>query len=146
MIFAEADVLNFMKAAGQTDKPDKHLYEKLVDEEYRELLQAQWTKNEVETFDAILDSIWVLMGLAISMNLPVDAGWAEVTRSNYAKIDPATGTVLKNEDGKVMKPKGWTPPDLKTIITKHRKKYPNGYPTESQPGLPALSTLAGYTA
>lgn len=146
MIFAEADVFAFMKAAGQLDKPDPILYEKLIDEEYRELLHAQWTDNEVETFDAILDSIWVLIGLAISMNLPIAEGWEEVTRSNLAKIDPETGTVIKNSFGKVMKPKGWTLPDLQTAINKHRKNFPNGYPTGPQPGLPAISTLAGYTA
>jgi hypothetical protein len=37
-------------------------------------------------------------------------------RTNFAKIDPATGKVRKREDGKVLKPVGWTPPNLKPYI------------------------------
>jgi predicted HAD superfamily Cof-like phosphohydrolase len=33
-------------------------------------------------------------------------------QTNFAKIDPATGKVRKREDGKVLKPEGWQPPNL----------------------------------
>jgi tripartite-type tricarboxylate transporter receptor subunit TctC len=33
-------------------------------------------------------------------------------------IDPATGKVQRREDGKVLKPEGWTPPDLKPFVRK----------------------------
>jgi predicted HAD superfamily Cof-like phosphohydrolase len=46
----------------------------------------------------------------------VDAAWAEVARSNLAKIDPATGKVIKRPDGKVLKPEGWTPPALDKFV------------------------------
>ena len=29
-----------------------------------------------------------------------------------------TGKVIKREDGKVLKPEGWTPPDIKSILRK----------------------------
>jgi hypothetical protein len=38
--------------------------------------------------------------------------WKEVMRTNFAKIDHETGKVRKREDGKVLKPVGWTPPNL----------------------------------
>lgn len=40
----------------------------------------------------------------------------EVARSNISKIDPVTGTVIKREDGKVLKPANWTPPDLSRFV------------------------------
>jgi predicted HAD superfamily Cof-like phosphohydrolase len=46
----------------------------------------------------------------------VDEAWAEVARSNLAKIDPTTGKVTKRADGKVLKPEGWTPPNLTPFI------------------------------
>jgi predicted HAD superfamily Cof-like phosphohydrolase len=46
----------------------------------------------------------------------VDAAWNEVVRSNLAKIDSTTGKVRKREDGKVLKPEGWKPPDLTSYI------------------------------
>jgi hypothetical protein len=39
-------------------------------------------------------------------------------RTNFAKIDKETGKVRKREDGKVLKPLGWTPPELAPFITK----------------------------
>jgi predicted HAD superfamily Cof-like phosphohydrolase len=46
----------------------------------------------------------------------VSGAWNEVARSNLAKIDTQTGKVKKREDGKVLKPEGWTPPDLKQFV------------------------------
>jgi hypothetical protein len=36
-----------------------------------------------------------------------------------AKIDPLTGTVLRRADGKILKPAGWTAPDLDSVIHEH---------------------------
>jgi predicted HAD superfamily Cof-like phosphohydrolase len=46
----------------------------------------------------------------------MDDGWKEVIRSNMAKVDPETGFVKKRADGKILKPEGWTPPDLASLI------------------------------
>ena len=46
----------------------------------------------------------------------VKGAWDEVTRSNHMKIDPETGKVKKRSDGKVLKPDGWTPPNLKPFV------------------------------
>jgi predicted HAD superfamily Cof-like phosphohydrolase len=45
-----------------------------------------------------------------------EGAWKEVMDTNFAKIDPDTGKVRKREDGKVLKPDGWRPPDLKAFI------------------------------
>ena len=50
------------------------------------------------------------------MNWDFDGAWREVARSNLAKIDPTTGVCIKREDGKILKPEGWTPPDLKPFV------------------------------
>jgi predicted HAD superfamily Cof-like phosphohydrolase len=44
-----------------------------------------------------------------------EGAWKEVMRSNFAKIGE-DGKVRKREDGKVLKPTGWTPPDLKPFV------------------------------
>jgi hypothetical protein len=36
--------------------------------------------------------------------------------SNFAKIDRETGKVRKREDGKVLKPLGWTAPNLEPYV------------------------------
>jgi len=110
----------FMLACGQTVHEGNHeqamMYRELIDEEFTEMLQAEADGNEIEEFDAVLDQIVVLMGYGFSRGWPMNEGWAEVIRSNMAKIDPSTGAVRRREDGKILKPEGWTPPNLADLI------------------------------
>jgi len=54
--------------------------------------------------------------------LPVDWGWDEVTITNLKKIDAELGTVLRDENGKIMKPPGWRAPDMLRIIQQYDVK------------------------
>jgi predicted HAD superfamily Cof-like phosphohydrolase len=120
------DVATFLEAVGQTvnenvdanwEKNDQaQLYMKLVVEEFEETAHAWNEGDSVELADGCADLIWVLQGLMLSVGIPMQEVWDEVARSNLAKIDPETGVVLKREDGKILKPAGWTAPDIKTII------------------------------
>ena len=66
----------------------------------------------VEQLDALEDLIVVIVGAMNSAGFNGEGAWNEVMRTNFAKIDPETGKVRKREDGKVLKPQGWTPPEL----------------------------------
>jgi predicted HAD superfamily Cof-like phosphohydrolase len=110
----------FMRACGQTTGGYNHeqamMYSELIEEERKEMMDARLANDEVEEFDAVLDTIVVLIGYGLSRGWPMNDGWAEVMRSNMAKIDPRTGAVRRREDGKILKPEGWTPPDLASLI------------------------------
>jgi predicted HAD superfamily Cof-like phosphohydrolase len=108
------DVYGFMEAFDQIQNKEQlqDLYLKLIQEEYRELFEAVETKNEVEEFDACIDLIWVILGHMIVKGWNVPGGWNEVTRSNMSKLDPTTGKAIHREDGKVIKPPTWSPPNL----------------------------------
>ncbi len=114
------DVQVFMHAAGQTiakNTPEQaNLYRKLIDEEYGEFCEAMKNKDDVETIDACFDMIWVIVGYMQSRGWDCDKIWDEGALSNLKKIDRATGKVLKREDGKVMKPEGWKPPDFTKFV------------------------------
>lgn len=56
-----------------------------------------------------------LLGLANSLNIPIEAVYDEVARSNMSKIS-ANGKVIKNEFGKVQKPESFSPPDIERIL------------------------------
>jgi predicted HAD superfamily Cof-like phosphohydrolase len=71
--------------------------------------------------DAIADSIYVLIGTALEFGIPLPKIWDAVQAANMAKVDPTTGKVRKREDGKVLKPEGWTPPDIEGIIKEAMK-------------------------
>ena len=47
-----------------------------------------------------------------------EGAWKEVMRSNFSKIDKETGMVRKREDGKVLKPITYSPPNLVPFVTK----------------------------
>jgi predicted HAD superfamily Cof-like phosphohydrolase len=114
------DQEKFMRASDQTvgefNKEQYKLYLDLMEEEWRELKVALLMEDRVEQLDALLDFIVVTIGAIHSMGADGEGGWKEVIGTNLAKIDKETGKVRKREDGKVLKPIGWTPPDLKPFV------------------------------
>jgi predicted HAD superfamily Cof-like phosphohydrolase len=127
------DQAKFMKACeqtvGESNEDQFKLYLKLIKEEYNELLEAQGLNqnldrigylpvDKVETLDALIDIMVVTVGALQSLGVDAEGAWKEVMSTNFAKIDSLTGRVRKREDGKVMKPIGWQPPELAKYINK----------------------------
>ena len=116
------DQETFMRACGQSsvgfNQNQLIMYLKLINEETQELTEALEANDQVEMLDALTDMIVVIIGAMHSAGFDAEGAWNEVMRTNFAKIDPATGMVRKREDGKVLKPEGWTPPDLKPFLKK----------------------------
>jgi len=85
---------------------------KLLTEEVQEYAEAARTGDLVEVLDALADIGYILAGTIINHGMQhiFDEAFDEVHRSNMAKL--VDGKVLRREDGKVMKPEGWTPPQL----------------------------------
>jgi len=114
------DQEKFMKACDQTvgelNQAQYKLYLDLMEEEWRELKSALLMENRVEQLDALLDFIVVTIGAVHSGGFDGEGAWKEVMSTNLAKVDRETGKVRKREDGKVLKPVGWTPPDLKPYV------------------------------
>ena len=119
MVDTYQDVKVFMEAADQNETGfgnQSDLYIRLIIEEYNELLKAYNQRDMIEIADACRDLIWVIEGLEHTLEIPHQEVWDEVARSNLQKIDSVTGKVIKRSDGKVLKPEGWTPPDIKSIF------------------------------
>ena len=80
---------------------------------------VRWGKgvkvDHVGVADALADLIYVCIGAANELGIDLNAVWKEVHRSNMAKIGP-NGEVKRREDGKVIKPDGWTPPNIKKVL------------------------------
>jgi predicted HAD superfamily Cof-like phosphohydrolase len=119
------DQEKFMRACDQTvegfNTDQFDLYMKLIEEECRELGDAVGQRDKVETLDALIDILVVTIGAVHSMGADAESAWKEVMRTNFAKIDRDTGKVRKREDGKVLKPVGWTAPDLKPFLNNDNK-------------------------
>ena len=116
------DQEKFMRACDQTvgefNEAQYKLYLDLMEEEWKELKAALVMGNRIEQLDALLDFIVVTTGAIHSAGFDGEGGWKEVMKTNFAKVDRETGKVRKREDGKVLKPVGWTAPDLKPFVEK----------------------------
>ena len=114
------DQMIFMQAADQTVKDfnqqQYNMYLDLIREETEELFTAVGNNNRVEQLDALIDIMVVTIGALHSLGVDAEGAWREVLRSNLDKIDKDTGKVRKREDGKVLKPEGWQPPDLGKFV------------------------------
>jgi predicted HAD superfamily Cof-like phosphohydrolase len=117
------DVTVFMTAAGQSIPPfnanrsdQSDLYMKLIQEEYTELMDAEAVSDDAEICDACFDLMWVVVGYMKSRGWDCENIWDEGAKSNLSKIDSATGKVKKREDGKILKPEGWKPPDFAKFV------------------------------
>jgi predicted HAD superfamily Cof-like phosphohydrolase len=123
------DVRDFHQAFGQRigEKPElpdieeRKLRIKLLDEEVFEYTDAEYADDLVEIADALADIIYIACGTAVSYGIPLDDVFDEVHRSNMAKL--VDGKVIRRADGKIQKPEGWQPPDIKSILDKAHTKY-----------------------
>lgn len=79
-----------------------------------ELMPALEEGDLVEIADGIADGIYVLIYTAHAYGIPIEKVFDEVQRTNMAKFP--NGKVIRRDDSKIMKPPGWSPPDIKRII------------------------------
>ena len=116
------DQEKFMRACDQSvticNEEQYKLYRDLISEETAELNAAVAQGDRVEELDALIDILVVTIGAIHSLGADGEGAWKEVMRTNFAKIDRETGKVRKREDGKVLKPVGWTAPDLQPFLKK----------------------------
>lgn len=116
------DQAKFMKACSQSvdtfNESQYNLYVKLIEEESKELAEAIDANDRVEQLDALIDILVVTIGAIHSAGFNAEGAWKEVMRSNLSKIDKKTGMVRKREDGKVLKPLTYSPPNLEPFVEK----------------------------
>jgi len=91
--------------------------EDLLTEELIEIDEAVFRSKSLTAFvDGILDAIYILLGTLHVAGVSYDevAGcWEEIQRSNMSKV---VGKIRRREDGKILKPENWKPPQLEEIL------------------------------
>ena len=120
-VFTDVEV--FLQACGQqhanypTGQNDlSRLYQNLIIEEYNEFRDALAAGNDAEQLDACFDMMWVIIGYMKSRGWDCERAWDEGAQSNLSKIDKETGKVIRREDGKILKPEGWQPPNFEKFV------------------------------
>jgi len=114
----QIDVRKFMDAADQPSDQgwgeQAALYMDLITEEYEETLEAYNKGDLVEVADGLADMVWVIMGMANTLGIPFEDVWREVKSSNMSKC--VDGKLIKRDDGKVMKPDTYFPPNIANAL------------------------------
>lgn len=121
-------VRSFQKASGQVvnKKPtdlevkEVQLRYDLMREENIEYQDAGLSKNKVEILDACADQLYILLGTINAHGLQdlIGPAFELVHKNNMTKVGP-DGKVLRNPDGKILKPQGFVPVDLTTLFKQH---------------------------
>jgi predicted HAD superfamily Cof-like phosphohydrolase len=114
----QKDVLDFhiKYEVGYYDTPTfphekvKKLRITLVKEETNELVEAIEKDDMILIADALGDSLYVIYGTAIAYGIDLESVFKEIHRSNMTK----EGTL--RDDGKILKGKSWSPPDILTVL------------------------------
>lgn len=88
----------------------------------KELEQLPEEEVLTEQADALVDIEYYLLNSACKRGFNTDKPFDEIHDSNMRKKDPTTGTFLRRlEDGKILKPINWIPPNVKSVVEKMLK-------------------------
>lgn len=113
------DVLEFhrklapSRICNNPSLPTNPVCRTLIEEEDAEMFAALDRGDLPEFVDGILDSIYVRLGMLVHCGVNPDPIWAAIQSSNMAKEGGDT-----RADGKVLKPPGWTAPDVAGLLRK----------------------------
>lgn len=94
-----------------------NLRHKLIQEEVDELKEAIDSNDIVEIADALGDILYHLYAFGVMTGISLNEVFDEIHKSNMTKITP-DGQVLLREDGKIIKPCSYIPPDINSILMK----------------------------
>jgi predicted HAD superfamily Cof-like phosphohydrolase len=88
----------------------------LMKEENKEYLQACYDHDKVEILDALVDQMYVLLGTINQHGMAdiFDEAFNRVHENNMTKFP--NGQVLRDADGKIIKPDGFKPVDLSDLV------------------------------
>ena len=91
----------------------------LMKEENEEYLEANKNNDLVEVADALGDMLYILCGTILEhgMQYKIDEVFNEIQRSNMSKLGE-DGKPIYREDGKILKGKNYSKPDIKSILEK----------------------------
>lgn len=109
----------FKKTIDRTSIDDARLWFSLLGEEYGEVAGELTVKNYKDInwknlTAELADLLYVTLGFANAMELPVLSFFKEIHKANMRKVD-AEGNPIFRDDGKVLKPEGWQPADLEGL-------------------------------
>lgn len=113
---------NLPRKAIPSNDINGHLIElriNLMEEELEEYKASARVGDVIGIADALGDIVYAAFGAAITYGIDLDAVVREVHRANMSKLD-GEGRAMLREDGKVLKSKRYTPPNIEKVLLKQK--------------------------
>lgn len=112
---AKAQVEEFHRVFGhpinqELTSEDKFNRLKWIQEEVVELHDAI-NNGEEHEIDALIDIMYFVLGWFVQTSRDPQLFFNIVHQSNMNKLGPDGKPIIRESDGKIMKPKGWIPPE-----------------------------------
>lgn len=104
-------VNEFANVSGQ--KPSKALYAKLITEEYNEWLVEGDPVSEIKE---LADLVYVIFGYANACDWNLDEAIRRVHANNMGRMYQEDGTILRREDGKIVKNPSYPKVNLSDLV------------------------------
>ena len=86
---------------------------RLIHEELDEFLRAAMNNDVPEVVDAICDLLYVTFGAAVVLGVDIEGAFNLVHKANLLKVGESM-----DASGKIQKPPGWEPPDIRGWLYK----------------------------
>jgi predicted HAD superfamily Cof-like phosphohydrolase len=109
-------------------KEAKAAMKKMIDDS-KDLPQEVYAKDGSDEYkkiadqaDALVDIYYYSQNAACKKGINLSSVFGLVHAANMAKRDPETGKFIKRADGKIIKPKGWTAPNVEAEIQRQMKE------------------------
>jgi len=118
------EVMEFMATVCGSEESKNALKEFIDNSE--DLSKGDYTEGSVEQIseqvDALVDIYYYSLNAATKVGQDMSSVFKVVHQANMNKRDPETGKFIKREDGKILKPVGWKPPNIIKEIERQMKK------------------------
>lgn len=115
--FQDATEQPVSKTPCLSEDKNNTLRYQLMAEENREYLVATIQENKVEILDAVVDMLYILAGTINQHGMQdlIEPAFDLVHKNNMTKVGP-DGKVIRDADGKILKPEGFQSVDLKQLF------------------------------
>tara|TARA_E500000178_G_C17030155_1_gene760169 strand:+ start:4051 stop:4449 length:399 start_codon:yes stop_codon:yes gene_type:complete len=99
--------------AGPPRKLDTELLQFRVNFMKEELIEYIESATMADQLDALVDLTYIVLGTAHLQGFPFQEAWDRVHAANMQKVK---GQSERSDKFDVIKPEGWTPPDLTDLV------------------------------
>lgn len=116
----EEALVEFIQQSSDNEEQFLAAYDKMIaglEKAKQKSLGMEYPKNDLEKVigqsDALVDAFYFLAGSFAEIGIKPQALFEIVQAANMAKLGPDGQPIIRESDGKIMKPEGWVPPEAK---------------------------------